>query len=399
MSDNLRAPFPYFGGKSRAVGLVWPRLGNVVNYVEPFAGSLAMLLGCPDEQRPRVETVNDASGFVANFWRAVAWPEPEEGERRREMVADAVARWADWPVLEVDLHARHRWLLSQAAALRARLEDPFDFDPMLAGWWVWGASAWIGSGWCEEGRTAATQIPNLIGNGGTPARGDGKPGYGKGIHAAGMRAPSQRLPDLSGGTQWGTDEPNARAGRGVHSTTVREPSRQLLHAATAGMGIHACGARVRLYDIFAALSTRLRYTRVACGDWSRICTPAVTYRHGLTAVFLDPPYDGYEHVYGAAKDGEPISAKVRAWALENGQRPDMRIALAGYAGEHDALEAAGWDVVAWRAKGGYSNQRDGGDNGNKHRERIWFSPHCVRHEQHVKKCDDMPLFSSIRAAE
>ena len=32
-----RAPFPWFGGKSRAAELIWGRLGPVANYVEPFA--------------------------------------------------------------------------------------------------------------------------------------------------------------------------------------------------------------------------------------------------------------------------------------------------------------------------------------------------------------------------
>ena len=41
------APFPYFGGKSRIAHLVWERFGDVPNYVEPFAGSLAVLLGRP----------------------------------------------------------------------------------------------------------------------------------------------------------------------------------------------------------------------------------------------------------------------------------------------------------------------------------------------------------------
>ena len=45
--ETLRAPFPWFGGKSRAADLIWPRFGDVPNYVEPFAGSLAVLLGRP----------------------------------------------------------------------------------------------------------------------------------------------------------------------------------------------------------------------------------------------------------------------------------------------------------------------------------------------------------------
>src|SRR5689334_19180994 len=45
--NTLKAPFPWFGGKSRVASLVWERFGEVRNYVEPFAGSLAVLLGRP----------------------------------------------------------------------------------------------------------------------------------------------------------------------------------------------------------------------------------------------------------------------------------------------------------------------------------------------------------------
>ena len=53
----LKAPFPWFGGKSRIAPEVWDRFGAVDNYVEPFAGSLAVLLGRPTV--PQTETVND----------------------------------------------------------------------------------------------------------------------------------------------------------------------------------------------------------------------------------------------------------------------------------------------------------------------------------------------------
>jgi len=198
-----------------------------------------------------------------------------------------------------------------------------------------------------------------------------------------MRAPSVRLPDLGGGTQWGTSEPNARAGRGVHSQGARGPSQKLpaLGAVTShgqpypteGNGTHAPTNRTRLYDIFAALSARLRHVRVACGDFERILTDAVTHRHGLTAVFLDPPYEGFEGVYGGA---ESVAGRARAWALQAGERADMRIALCGYEGEH-AMPAT-WECVPWKAKGGYSNAAKEGNNGNARRERIWFSPACLR---------------------
>jgi hypothetical protein len=45
---KLRAPFPYFGGKSIVAPRVWELLGpNLSRYVEPFAGSAAVLLARP----------------------------------------------------------------------------------------------------------------------------------------------------------------------------------------------------------------------------------------------------------------------------------------------------------------------------------------------------------------
>ena len=69
-AGTLAAPFPWFGGKSGAFEQVWEAFGIVDNYVEPFAGSAAMLLGAPPGKR--IETINDFDGMVANFWRAIA---------------------------------------------------------------------------------------------------------------------------------------------------------------------------------------------------------------------------------------------------------------------------------------------------------------------------------------
>jgi len=87
---KLKAPFPWFGGKSRVADIVWDRFGDVPNYVEPFAGSLAVLLSRP--HAPRVETVNDLDCYLTNFWRAVTWD------------PSTTAAWADWPVSEADYH-------------------------------------------------------------------------------------------------------------------------------------------------------------------------------------------------------------------------------------------------------------------------------------------------------
>lgn len=118
----MRAPFPYFGGKSTIAGEVWRRFGDVPNYVEPFFGSGAVLLARPEWHLGKMETVNDKDGLLANFWRAVV-ADPE-----------AVAYCADWPVNENDQHARHAWLVSQKETLQERLEgDPEYYDAKVAG--------------------------------------------------------------------------------------------------------------------------------------------------------------------------------------------------------------------------------------------------------------------------
>jgi DNA adenine methylase len=128
----MKAPFPYFGGKSRVAHIVWERFGNVRNYVEPFCGSAAVLLARPPGFAGS-ETINDFDGYVSNFWRSIT------------MAPDEVLRHCDYPVLELDLHARSRELLVQREEFTERMRaDPRFYDARVAGWWVWGVSASIG---------------------------------------------------------------------------------------------------------------------------------------------------------------------------------------------------------------------------------------------------------------
>ena len=288
----LKAPFPWFGGKSRIASLVWQRFGGVANYVEPFAGSLAVLLGRPHP--PGIETVNDKDAYLANFWRAIRW-QPEE-----------VASWADWPVSEADLLARHRWLVSTGAQRLAALRSDPDFcDPKVAGWWVWGLCSWIGSGWCANGDVA-----------------------------------------------------------------------QLPHLGSAGMGINAERGR-DLAGYFRTLSDRLRRVRVCCGEWHRVLGESVTIKHGVTGVMLDPPYAvDRSDCYSVESD---CSGAVREWAIANGHHTDLRIALCGYDGEHSM--PGDWECVAWKARGGYGSQSDGQGRENSNKERIWFSPNCLKYHE------------------
>ena len=354
VNSVLSAPFPYFGGKSRAAHLVWERFGDVRNYVEPFAGTVAVLLARP-QPFAGSETINDLDGFVANFWRAVR-ADPQ-----------AVAAAADWPVNENDLHARHAWLIGRRDSMVSRLEgDPDWYDAKVAGWWVWGQCCWIGSGWCS-GRGPWQSVEGDDGVRELLRIGD-----------AGVGAKRSRV-DLGG------------AGRGVNRTRVhlgdagRGVNRKLVHLGDAGKGVNrklvhlgnAGQPESGLYDWFAALSDRLRRVRVCCGDWSRLTSPTATTKHGLVGVFLDPPYADTASrdpsLY--SKDSQTVAHGVREWAVSRGDDPKMRIALCGYEGEH--VMPPDWTAVPWKSHGGMGNQGKT-PNLNRHRERIWFSPHCLR---------------------
>jgi len=323
---DLRAPFPWFGGKSTVAAQIWARFGDPVNYVEPFFGSGAVLLARPTP--PRVETVNDKDRMLANFWRAVQ-ADPE-----------AVARHADWPTNEVDLHARHWWLLTEGSRRIAAIEgNPELYDAQVAGWWVWGACNWIAQGWCS---------------------GDGPWSWDE---EAGEWV-NRQLPHLSAGRGINRQLPHLSAGQGIN--------RKLPHL--------SAGRAAFILDWMQKLSARLRHVRVACGDWSRVTGPSVTHGHGLTAVFLDPPYSLEERDDGlyACEDGDAAAA-AREWAIAQGDNPLMRICLAGYDGEHDFPDT--WTAVRWKAKGGYGSQGDGRGRENASRETLWFSPHCLNPEQ------------------
>ncbi len=129
------APFPWFGSKRQVADLIWERLGDVANYVEPFAGSLAVLLANP--LRPKIETVNDADAMIVNFWRAVA------------IAPDEVARHVDAPSSDLDLRARQtRLLLVLNESWKACVAtDPDFFDAKVAGWWLYGVCSSVGSNW------------------------------------------------------------------------------------------------------------------------------------------------------------------------------------------------------------------------------------------------------------
>jgi len=299
--------------------------------------------------------VNDKDGFVCNAWRSIAY------------APEATAHYADWPINESDLHARHIWLVNRRKSLSRRLEgDPMYFDSKVAGFWIWGMCSHIAAGFCsgegpwkavvdetgelqlltdrEEGEGVARSMPHLSTEGQCIGRSIVSLGPDRGVNRKFI--------------QLGNN------GSGVNRKRV-----ELHH----GKGVHmgAFDSNEKMLGWFERLAERLRRVRVTCGDWTRVLGPSVTTRHGITGMVLDPPYENYEEYYSVESS---VSADVRKWAIENGDEPLLRIALCGYEGEHEMPSS--WECVKWKAQGGYGNQNP--DNQNRGLERIWFSPHCLK---------------------
>lgn len=314
-TSGLDAPFTYFGGKSDVADEVWSRFDSteIRNYLEPFAGSCAVLLKRPHVQG--AETINDVNGYVCNFWRAVA-QDP-----------DTVASYCEWPAIENDLHARKDWLMDRKEDLTDQLrDDPEWYDAKAAAWWCWGSCNWIGKEWPKD---------------------------------------TQQKPKLS-----------SRAGEGVMSADLRDS----------------------LNEELRKLGDRLRHVRVLCGDWHRtVSSDSMVLSPGTPcAVFLDPPYPT-ETVYD--EDSNTLYREVEEWCLEYEDRDDIRIALCGYTDTYDRL-SDDWDRYVWSRVGGYGNQ-GGGDNEDRHRECIYFSPSCKHadksrrnRDQHDDVLDAVGLQSS-----
>lgn len=224
---------PFFGGKRSIAADVWQRLGTPKQYIEPFCGSAAVLLAAPAPAS--LEVVNDGSGFIANFWRAVKY-QPA-----------AVAEAADYPVSHICLGAAHTWLMEQRERIGSELHDiEWHGDAKVAGRWLHGQCCWIGSGWCDW--NAVGQIPHAS-------------DAGRGVQAVGQ------IPHAG----------NAGRGEGYDALLTSG-------GRTAWRWLHL-------------LADRLERVRIVHGDWSRCLNNH--YGGDDTAVFLDPPYRSYERLYGA----------------------------------------------------------------------------------------------------
>ena len=81
-SERLRAPFQYFGGKSKMIAKLLPLLPPHQVYVEPFCGAASLFFA--KEPSP-VEVLNDLNGDVINVFRVLQNKETHEELRFRLM--------------------------------------------------------------------------------------------------------------------------------------------------------------------------------------------------------------------------------------------------------------------------------------------------------------------------
>ncbi|MCR4293667.1 MAG: DNA adenine methylase [Candidatus Kuenenia sp.] len=458
----MKAPFPYFGGKSTIAHKVWAVIGDCKHYIEPFFGSGAVLLSRPKYIPGKdIETICDKDGYICNVWRAL------------QHNPDKVAKWCDWPVnhccpagtmiatpngfvpiekiydgmivwgyedghivqtkvlattknftadplvsvgklsltvnhpiwttkgymdaisfpdkaligiidLPVDkplfnivecqtdrsqrniyqssnpkrlllqrsplsipitvcnfetttgnyfaeqllvhncdLSARKKELIKNEQNLLENLfNNPDWYDAKLAGYWIWAASCWIGSGLTRIG-----QMPHV-----------------------------------------------SKSGMGVHSVG------QMPHVSNGGMGVQE-PYNTNIYTWFRQLSERLRYVRVVCGDWTRVCGGNWQDDLGICGMFFDPPYgvvDRDTNIYHC--DSTDITRDISTWCKERGKISTYRIVIAGYE-EHAELLQEGWTSESWSAQGGYANVGKKRVNANRDREILYYSPYCIKLKQ------------------
>jgi DNA adenine methylase len=106
----VKPPFAYFGGKTT----LGPRIAGLLpshdHYVEPFAGSLAVLLA---KQPTTWETVNDLDDLIVNFWRVLR-DRPEELARAALLTPHSRSEYAtsceDIAALDDVERARLTWV-------------------------------------------------------------------------------------------------------------------------------------------------------------------------------------------------------------------------------------------------------------------------------------------------
>ncbi len=121
----VKPPFAYYGGKTTLAPVIADLLPAHEHYVEPFAGSLAVLLA---KKPSRAETVNDLDGDLVTFWRVLR-DRPEDLERACALTPHSRAEFKDaWESLPGDE-------LEAARRVWVRLTQSRGKSMKRTGWW------------------------------------------------------------------------------------------------------------------------------------------------------------------------------------------------------------------------------------------------------------------------
>ena len=333
---KLKAPFPYQGGKSTFADEVWKRLGNTDVYVEPFAGSLAILLAKPKPSK--LEVVSDTNAAIINLWRALA-DDPVK-----------VAKYSEQIKSHHDLLARRQYMRKFFRRNHKKFEDdPKLYSAKMAGWWVWTAAISI----ANHGADYHYKVDR------------GRPVV-RGV------AIDQQTASLNGGEQ--EDEEI--------------------------MGFGGLTVRPKLLQWYKRIQKRMRKVVLLNLSWELCVTPAVlgsydnSKKKPSVAVFMDPPYitqDRSAELYGSddnsefkpksskgkrkGKDSNHVAVESFDWAIEHGN--EYRIAYCCHKGDFDFPED--WEIV-YRYFSGVTNKT----RKNERVDMIAFSPACLSTRQSSK---------------
>ena len=346
--SELKAPFPWYGGKGRWVADVLEMFGDIKVYAEPFAGSLAVLLGSPARNR---EIICDTDGMVCNAWRAIK-ADPA-----------AVAYWADYPTFHQDLTARRYWLARWKDSHADRLVDDMDFYcSRAAGLWIYCLSSWIGASG-DMLRLNYDKRPKVYDSMG-----------GVGVQAQ-VLAKNLRPYVQNGG------------GRGVRIQRLDLANEKRPIIKNGGTGISAqrvdLGGRIgdgsRLSDWMYDLADRLARVIVLNRDWTSAVTPVVL-QHGATSrkppvgIFLDPPYllgGRSDILYPSDLEANNPAREAYEWAVEHGDQ--YRIAYCGMEGDFPLPQ--GW-TARYRTLGGVRDVER-----RRRLDCVMFSPACQKAQE------------------
>lgn len=149
---TVKPPFAYYGGKTTLAPEIATLLPRHDHYIEPFAGSLAVLLAKPQSSW---ETVNDLDDLLVNFWRVLR-DRPDELAHVAMLTPHSRTEYAtsceDISAIDDDLErARLVWVrITQGRKNSTR--------PGAASHWRYGQSAAKGHSWPSYLSAYATRM-------------------------------------------------------------------------------------------------------------------------------------------------------------------------------------------------------------------------------------------------